>query len=149
MPQGWLGIHPCIWLHLLGRLRAQKQGACRSGTTWQCCDHVQTGSQGSVITLSSCTAPPPAGAARGWTEGPGRRRGVCCPYLACPSPFPSLASPAGLPCSLLCRLSGLPFPIPGDLPNPGIEPASLVSPTLAGGFFTNSPPRKPLLIHNS
>ena len=24
--------------------------------------------------------------------------------------------------------SGLPFPTPGDLPNPGIEPASLVSP---------------------
>ena len=25
---------------------------------------------------------------------------------------------------------------PGNLPNPGIEPKSLVSPTLAGGFFT-------------
>ncbi|ELR53043.1 hypothetical protein M91_06274, partial [Bos mutus] len=34
--------------------------------------------------------------------------------------------------------SGLPFPTPGDLPNPGIEPASLASPTLAGGFFTTS-----------
>ena len=32
--------------------------------------------------------------------------------------------------------SGLPFPTPGDLPNPGIEPASLVSPALAGEFFT-------------
>ena len=32
--------------------------------------------------------------------------------------------------------SGLPFPSPGDLPNPGIEPASLVSPELAGSFFT-------------
>ena len=29
--------------------------------------------------------------------------------------------------------SGLPFPSPGDLPDPGIEP---VSPGLAGGFFT-------------
>ena len=29
--------------------------------------------------------------------------------------------------------SGLPFPSPEDLPDPGIEPAS---PTLAGGFFT-------------
>jgi len=36
--------------------------------------------------------------------------------------------------------SGLPFPIPGDLPDPGIEPASLASPTLAGGFFTSLPP---------
>ena len=34
--------------------------------------------------------------------------------------------------------SGLPCPPPGDLPNPGIEPTSLVSPTLAGGFFTTS-----------
>ena len=34
--------------------------------------------------------------------------------------------------------SGLPFPPPGGLPNPGIKPTSLVSPTLAGGFFTTS-----------
>ena len=33
------------------------------------------------------------------------------------------------------RLSCLP---PGDLPNPRIEPASLMSPALAGGFFTTS-----------
>ena len=32
--------------------------------------------------------------------------------------------------------SGLPFPPPGDLSNPGIEPTSLTSPALAGGFFT-------------
>ena len=38
--------------------------------------------------------------------------------------------------------SGLPFPPPGDLPNLGIEPTSLVSPALAGGFFTTSPPGK-------
>ena len=31
--------------------------------------------------------------------------------------------------------SGLPFPTPGDLPDPGIEPESLVSPALAGRFF--------------
>jgi len=31
--------------------------------------------------------------------------------------------------------SGLPCPPPGDLPNPGIEPTSLTSPALAGGFF--------------
>ena len=39
--------------------------------------------------------------------------------------------------------SGLPFPSPGDLPDPGTEPASLVSPALAGGFFTTEPPGKP------
>ena len=32
--------------------------------------------------------------------------------------------------------SGLPFPSPRDLLNPGIELASLTSPALAGGFFT-------------
>ena len=30
--------------------------------------------------------------------------------------------------------SRLPFPPPGDVPNPGIEPTSLASPALAGGF---------------
>ena len=34
--------------------------------------------------------------------------------------------------------SGLPFPPPGDLPNPGIKPKSLTSPALAGRFFTTS-----------
>ena len=32
--------------------------------------------------------------------------------------------------------SGLPFPPPGDLPDPGIEPVSPASPALTGGFFT-------------
>ena len=36
--------------------------------------------------------------------------------------------------------SGLPFPSPGDLLNPRIEPTS---PALAGGFFTTERPRKP------
>ena len=34
--------------------------------------------------------------------------------------------------------SGLPGPPTGDLPDTGIEPASLMSPALAGGFFTTS-----------
>ena len=34
--------------------------------------------------------------------------------------------------------SGLPFPLSGDLPDPGIEPSSLMSPALGGGFFTTS-----------
>ena len=42
--------------------------------------------------------------------------------------------------------SELPSPIPGDFPNPRIEPASLVSPALAGRFFTTETPRKPLLL---
>ena len=39
--------------------------------------------------------------------------------------------------------SGLPFPSPGDLPNPGIEPMSLASPALARRFLTTVPPGKP------
>ena len=31
--------------------------------------------------------------------------------------------------------SGLPCPPPGDLPDPGIKPFSLMSPALAGRFF--------------
>jgi len=37
--------------------------------------------------------------------------------------------------------SGLPFPSPGELPDPGIEP---VSPALAGRFFTTEPPGTPI-----
>ena len=48
--------------------------------------------------------------------------------------------------------SELPFtppprpPPPGDLPNLQIEPASLESPVLTGGFFTTVPPEKPPVI---
>ena len=34
--------------------------------------------------------------------------------------------------------SGLPFPSPGDLSDPGPEPVSLMSPALAGRFFSTS-----------
>ena len=39
-----------------------------------------------------------------------------------------------------CWSGSPPFPSPGDLPNPGIEP---MSPALAGGFCTTEPPGKP------
>jgi len=37
--------------------------------------------------------------------------------------------------------TGLPFPPPGDLPDPGIKPTSP-----AGGFFTTKPQEKPSVI---
>jgi len=37
--------------------------------------------------------------------------------------------------------NGLPFPTPGDLPDPGNEPSS---PALAGRFFTTESPGKPV-----
>ena len=39
--------------------------------------------------------------------------------------------------------SGLPFPSPGDLPNPGIEPTSPVSPALHANSLPTEPPGKP------
>ena len=38
--------------------------------------------------------------------------------------------------------NGLPCPSPGDLPDPGIEVASLKSPALSDGFFTTSATEK-------
>jgi len=43
--------------------------------------------------------------------------------------------------------SKLPFPIPGDLSDPGIELMSLASPALAGRFFTTVPPEKSTEYH--
>ena len=64
--------------------------------------------------------------------------------MDCSSP-----APLSMEFSRLEYWSRLPFPPPGDLPNPGIEPASLMSPALAGGLFTTSttwkaPPNAPL-----
>jgi len=41
--------------------------------------------------------------------------------------------------------SGLPFPTPGILPNPGIKPVSHMSPALAGLFFATSATCKALM----
>ena len=43
--------------------------------------------------------------------------------------------------------SGLLCPPPADLPHPGIKPAFLGSPVLAGRFFTTSPPGKPTALY--
>ena len=49
-------------------------------------------------------------------------------------------APLSMGLSRLEYWNGLPFPAPGDLPNPGIKP---VSPALVGSFFTTEPPGKP------
>ena len=61
------------------------------------------------------------------------------------------ATPQTHPTRLLCpwdfprqeHWSRFPFPLPGDLPNPGAEPVTPASPALAGRFFTTEPPGKP------
>ena len=57
--------------------------------------------------------------------------------------FVALQAPLSVGFSRQEYWSGLPWPPPGDLPSPGIKPAS---PTLAGGFFTTVPPGKPRLV---
>ena len=69
----------------------------------------------------------------------------CCEFfvLSCAQLFATLwtvdcQAPLSIEFSRQEYWSGLPFPTPRDLPNPGIKPVFLVSPTLAGGFFTTS-----------
>ena len=64
-----------------------------------------------------------------------------CPTLCNPW---SVASQAPLSMGFQEYWSGLPFPSLRDLPDPGIERASLVSPALTGRFFTVVPLRKPI-----
>ena len=54
-------------------------------------------------------------------------------------------APLFIECSRQEYWSGLPFPTPRDLPDPGIELASLAFPALVGWFFTAAPPGKPLI----
>ena len=60
-----------------------------------------------------------------------RRHGLQPTRLLCPWNFPG---------KNYC--SGLPFPAPRDLPDPGMEPGSFSSPVLAGRFFTTVPPER-------
>ena len=66
------------------------------------------------------------------------RRVWLCDPVGC-----SLQAPLsmGLPRQEYC--SGLAFPSPGGLPDPGTRPARPVSPALSGVFFTSEPPGKP------
>ena len=52
--------------------------------------------------------------------------------LLCPWDLPGRNTGVG------CHFHWSGSPSPGDLPDPGIEPASLTSPALVGGFFTTS-----------
>ena len=47
-------------------------------------------------------------------------------------------APLTMGCSRQEFWSGLPSPLPGHLPDPGLESTSLTSPALAGDFFTTS-----------
>ena len=58
---------------------------------------------------------------------PGSVQSACLPIYGSPYLSPRLPAWSGFPCLT-----------PGDLPDPGIKPKSLMSPALAGRFFTTS-----------
>ena len=64
-----------------------------------------------------------------------------CPTLCDPMDCVAYQIPPSMGFSRQGYWSGLPFPSPGDLPNPGIEPTSSA---IACGFFTTEPPGKPV-----
>ena len=71
---------------------------------------------------------------------PGRAQGMCAKSLqSCPTLWTvARQMPLSLGFSRQEHESGLSCPCSGCLPDPGIEPGSLRSPALAGGFFTTS-----------
>ena len=58
-------------------------------------------------------------------------------YIACQAPL-------SMEFSRQEYWSGLPFPTPRDRSDAGIEPMSLASPAMEGGFFTTVLPGKPV-----
>ena len=86
------------------------------------------------------------GVAQSWTRlkrlSSSSSSSLCVPLLATPW---TVACQAPLSIGFFRQeyLSELPFPRPGDLPNPGIEPRFPEFPALAGRFFTTEPPEKP------
>ena len=76
---------------------------------------------------------------------------MCAQLLQpCPTAFDAMdcsQAPLSMGFSMQAYWSGLPSPPPGDLPNPGIEPTSLMSPALASGLFTSSATWEAQLCH--
>ena len=78
-------------------------------------------------------------------------KGTCPCMLSCFSHVRLFATPwtvphqAPLPMEFSIQeyWSGLPCPPPGDLPDPGIEPASLTFPAWQAGSLPLAPPGKP------
>jgi len=68
---------------------------------------------------------------------PGAKLLQSCPTLRCYGLVAHLF-PLSMEFSRQESWSGLPCPPPGDFPRPGVEPASLISPGLAGRFFPTS-----------
>ena len=78
--------------------------------------------------ISSCWPPPP------YCNACAVNHPDCDPWTVAHPVPPSMGFPRQE------YWSGWPSPAPGDLPDPGIEPPSLMSPSLAGGSLTTEPP---------
>ena len=77
-----------------------------------------------------------AGTPHGTHPHPARGMARCAHSVVSDSADPMDGSPPGSSVRGILQariLNGLPCPPPGGLPDPGIEPASLTSPALAGG----------------
>ena len=93
------------------------------------------------------------GVVRTWQKG--SRMGRCFGARWCSCYTLSRVLPFVTPRTVVCQAplstefrrqaywSGLPFPIPGDLPDPGIKPVSPAASALAGMFLTTALPGKP------
>ena len=68
-------------------------------------------------------------------------------YQTLCDPMDCSQAPLSMGFSMQAYWSGLPSPPPEDLPNPGIEPTSLMSPALASGLFTSSATWEAQLCH--
>ena len=65
-----------------------------------------------------------------------------CLTLCNPTQTVDCQAPLSMGFSRQEEWSGLPFPPSGDLPDPGTDPLSPMSPARAGGFFTTASPGK-------
>ena len=73
-----------------------------------------------------------------WNVGVDSAQSLSCVRLFVTPQIAAHQAPPSLGFSRQEHWSGLPCPPPGNLPNPGIEPVSLMSPGLAGKVFTTS-----------
>ena len=122
-------IPPSWWMRLIQRLVKPSWRAglgLDSLMGWAVCRGISRGGCGLRMSLGSLSSD-------GWG---------CAACLLSHQLCPTLCNPCQAPLSMgFSRQeywSGLPFPSPGDLPNPEIIPTSLMSPALAGGFYTTS-----------
>ena len=121
------------------------QSSWGPGLTWFCLFRFREGSGGSISQRGQTTSPGAFSIWKLWSK----LLPSCCGCLVawtCLTLWdPMDCSPSGSSLSMGFPKqeywSGLPFPFPGDLPDPGIKPGSLA---LAGRFFTTEPPGKSL-----